>query len=257
MTASDVERRLADLLRDRAEEAMEQTDTQEQLTLLVNEGERDHRRRRRTRYVAGAAAVAAAVVALAFIGTGDDERADVPPADHVPTESEVVASRVLRAVFEGDVRAAVGLLPADARPGEVDREAWTAEAAWNGVNGSSLVAHTCLESGTTAAGTPVACEYTRHGLASEEWGLGPYAGTFVVTVRDGEVSEASDEFPFATNGYNQEVWSPFASFVAERSLRHAKAMYVDLTYTAARTDDRALRLWERYVAAFAREAAKP
>lgn len=166
-----------------------------------------------------------------------------------------MASRFLRAVFEGDVPAAVAMLAVEAAPGEVDRDAWAAEVAWNGANGSSLVAHTCLESGTTAAGTTVACEYTRHGLASEEWGLGPYAGTFVVTVRDGEVSEASDEFPFATNGYNQEVWSPFASFVAERSLRHAKAMYVDLTYTGARTDDRALKLWERYVAAFARQAA--
>lgn len=255
MTASDVERRLADLLRDRAEEAMRQTDTQEQLALLIDEGERDQRRRRRTRYVA--VAVAAAAVVAAFAATrGGADRADVPPSDHVPTDAEVVASRFLVAVFAGDAGAADGMLADGAEPGDGEREGWLAEVAWNRVNGSTLVEHTCLESGSIPDGTTVACEYRRHGLASAAWGLGPYDGTFVVTVRDGAVTDASDEFSFAESGYSREVWLPFSSFVAERSLRHAKAMYTDLTYTGARTDARALELWERYVAAYARHAAE-
>ncbi|HET7735726.1 MAG TPA: hypothetical protein VFK52_07110 [Nocardioidaceae bacterium] len=255
MTASDVERRLADLLRDRAEEAMQQTDTEEQRTLLITEGEQDQRRRQRARYVAIAVAAAAVVAAFTFTRGGED-RADVPPADHVPTESEALAARFLVAVSAGDVRGAEGMLADGAKPDGGDVEAWAAEVAWNGSNGSTLVAHRCRESGSTPAGTTVACEYSRHGLASAAWGLGPYDGTYLVTVRDGAVVEASDEFPFAFNGYNNEVWGPFASFVADRSLRHAEAMYTDLTFTAPRTDDRALELWERYVAAYARQASK-
>ena len=68
------------------------------------------------------------------------------------------------------------------------------------------------ESATTSETATFRCPYVFEGLGSKELGLGPYNGsTYVISVRDGAVIGAVDQFAFANNGYAIEVWEPFAA----------------------------------------------
>lgn len=90
MTASDLERRLTDLLHQHAEEAMNRTDTATELNRFQDRVDQDHRGRSRRRAGTAAAALSAAavVVGALWFGFGQEESpAPVNPASPAASPS--------------------------------------------------------------------------------------------------------------------------------------------------------------------------
>jgi hypothetical protein len=254
MTTPDLERRLADLLQERAEGAMKDTNTQDKLTTLLTDGERRLQNRRRGA-VAGLVAAAAAVAVAVAVGTGRGDNEGAPA--NIPDVDEVaVAESFLEATYAFDLDAAEAQLSSDvtiggdaAVAGTGTVEEWRASLAWSEVTGYSLADYACATTSTSAAGTLVSCTYALKGFGSEELGRGPYGDNRLdVTILDGQITEIEEYWAYMTNGFNTEMWQPFKTWIIQEHPRDAQAMYTDATYNQYRTDATSLRLWEKRVA---------
>lgn len=210
--------------------------------------------RRRTG-VALTAAVVAVVVAgagwLAATRLGVSDNATVNPADD-SKPSEVAAS-FIRTAYAYDLNRASAMLSGDADVyiESGDAADWRDSMAWNKAVGFSLAHVSCPEGTATATGTEVRCAYALHALGSKELGRGPYEGTFVVTVRDGKITRASEDFPFDENGFSDEMWEPFQAWVYQEHPSEARVMWEGNQSAAGIAQER--RLFEKnipeYVAA--------
>lgn len=257
MTTQDLERRLADLLRERAEEAMEKTSTEEQLRSLLDEGRHDLRRRRRLMVAGGVVAAAAALaVAVWMSGTGDD-RTTPEPATRTDPVSVSVASSFLEATYTYDLDASERMLSPDVELVGDTVEGRRTGLAWSQAIGTSLADYSCREESSTASGSEVHCTYSLNSLGSEELGRGPYDGTMDLTIRDDEITRVEDDFPFVENGFSNEMWQPFAVWVKVQHPDDVGLMYDDLSQTGPRNGPRSLRLWEKRVDQYVGEALGP
>lgn len=247
MTGPDLEGRLAELLLERAEGAMQATQTQEKLTELLS----GHSRRPR-RWVAGTVAVAAAaaVVVSAWLVRGDQP---TTPAPASPTRdvAESVATDYLEALYRYDLKTAEAQLADGAViDGSADLDEWRRGAAWLRAAGMWLVGHECEADATSAAGTPVHCAFELHGLGSERLGRGPFAdNTLDLMVVDARITTATEEWPYTQNGFAVNAWEPFSSWISVNHPDRARYMY-SADRTAAQHTPRSIRLWERYVAEY-------
>ena len=147
MTMSDVERRLARLMDERAEGAMNETNTPEKLTALMADEER-HEQSRRRAWQVGAAVAAAAAVAVDGLARRRRRQGQRAPAAG-PSDAQTVATDFLENLYAYNPDAVDGLL-AD---GTVidwadDLEDWRRELAWRKAAGYVLADHACDE-GTT------------------------------------------------------------------------------------------------------------
>jgi len=134
MSATELERHLTELLNQRAEEAMNATNTDERLAELLEETRAtDRRRPRRTWF--GAVVARAAVTALAFWAvTRAVDRAEPQPA--VPISTKQVATQYLEALATYDIPRAESYLSGDSdltlwADTPTDLEGWRAAQAWN------------------------------------------------------------------------------------------------------------------------------
>lgn len=251
MTTPDLERRLTDLLQERAEGAMERTRPHEKLASLLDRGQHDLQRRRRRWAVGGGLAAAAAAVAIAvYLGRGDVDRAEPAPA--VGPDAGAVASSFLEAAYAYDLDRAAGMFSADVEiVDKADTDEWLAEKAWNEAAGFSLDTQSCREGSTSSTGTEVHCTFALHALGSEQLGRGPYGdNTMDLTVVDGKIASVEEFWPYVSNGFSTEMWEPFAAWVVAKHPDDVLAMYDDNAQTGARVDARSLRLWEEHVAEY-------
>jgi hypothetical protein len=252
MSATELERRVTDLLNRRAEEAMNTTtNTEYRLAELLEETRSDDRRRDR-RVLVGAVVATAAVTALAFwAATRGDDRAETQPA--VPISPEQVATEYVDALSAYDLPRAESYLSAEPDLSlwggtPVGLGGWRAAQGWNKAVGFEMDPGPCKEDATVDATTTiVVCPYVFDAFGSQDLGLGPYRGSsYRITVEDDLVVAASDQFAYATNGYSGEVWEPFLAWVTKHYPQDVDVMYTDGGETQA-TTDRSNTLWHQHL----------
>jgi hypothetical protein len=250
VTTSELERRLTAVLKQHAEDAMNSTHTEEQLEILQTDAEQERRRRRRN-WAAGGLAVAAATVGL-VLWASNLEGAETDTA--VPAQqpsAEEVATSFLDSYASFDRAEASSYLADDAfldiwsGPGGV--EAWREGNRWFEAIGFKMLNESCMEQGTSSAGTQVRCTYDFHAIRSEELGRGPFSGSvFTFAIRDGEVVSADQELEFLGNGFSEQMWEPFAAWVSRTHPEDAAIMYAD--WPSQRLESltpRSIELWEK------------
>ena len=85
-----------------------------------------------------------------------------------------------------------------------------------------------------------------HASGSEQLGRGPYPdNTFSLTVDHGRIVDASMELASRTNGFSEEMWRPFATWVtrAHPGRRGMYCRYPKIDF--ASETPRSLALWRR------------
>lgn len=268
MSATDLERRLAEALRRQADEVIAEADTQARHHDLMRELRRVARhdevprvepsRSRRRAWVAGVAAAAA--VAL-VVGLSTLLPVRTPEHDGPVNAPEPSAVRVARDFVDAfasfDRARAASLLSDDAElhlwAKPTGEDAWRLGNRWLQAVGARFILSSCELTGTSALGTLVDCAFSWHALRSDELGHGPYAGgLFTFTVAHDEIvwarqSASSDEF-------DRDVWQPFADWVRETHPEDAREMYADWPNQGYESlTPRSIELWRELTREWVRE----
>ena len=224
------------------------------------------RRRRNQRITAAAVGIAVFVAAIWIVTSGASTDHTQRPADEPstvnPTDAaEDVARGFLAAFSAFDAEAAMSYMADDADlSGLVDPPAPANERGLS----LQLALHdaqrvqgtiTSCQAAPFGSATSVVCEFELHAIASDVLGLGPFTGTFVITVRDGEIVKAAgiwdiDQF----HQFKSQMRAPFAEWVAERYPRDFEVMYgttiprspVGFRRVFGRPTEESIRLWERH-----------
>lgn len=254
MTPSGVERRLATVLQQHAEDAMNSTNTEEQLGRLLLDTERQTRRRRRAWTAAGVVAVAAAAL-VAWSPELGNRKADPAPVDD-EQRAEQTATEFVRAYADFDRDRAASYLSDDADltiwTDELGNDHWRRGNRWLEATSTEVILDKCAALWSSGGATYVSCVFDVHSLGSDELGLGPYPdNTFSLTVTDGAIVDASMDLPTRTNGFAEEMWQPFASWVSRTHPADAPVMYHDYPdLNFAEETPRSFELWRRHVAEY-------
>jgi hypothetical protein len=243
MTTSDVERLLTAELHRRAEEAMNQTRTEERLHELMADAERD-RRRRRAGWTFGAVAAAAVLAAAVLVlpGLGADDEPSGTASEHLASSPVQVATGFLEAYAAFDRPAAAAYLSDEA----ASATGWRADNRWFEAVGFAMRVGSCGE--TTTGGSPIRvdCTFSYSSMHSEDLGRGrPFDGSTFEVVVDGEQVVFFDmKLEFVANGFSKQVWEPFAAWVTSSHPRDAAIMYADWPDTSQQAETpRAVKLW--------------
>jgi hypothetical protein len=254
VNTGELERRLGDVLRQRAEDAMNSTDTQTRLETLERDLPRNRPRVTIGRVVA-AVAVAATVAALVLVNARGDDRTDTPAAS-VDTQAAIeVASEFVAAVAAYDAGRAASYLAFGAeirlRTATEGADSMAAQLRWNRAVGWLLLPERC-EHATVSAPAPavtVACTYAVHGLGSQRLGRGPFRGNVLqLTVVDGKIVSGVEH---AVPGFEATMWEPFTAWLLTNHADQAAFMYTDWPgATRPALTRRSARLWEQNVDAY-------
>jgi hypothetical protein len=249
MSTPELERRLANLLRERAEDAMDSTDTREQMS-IYEEGRRRDWSGRRTWWGAGAlVAAAATVVGLVLWGGGREGDRTGPAA--TGEDAAALASRFLEAKYAPDPTRAEAMLASGVRMDDTaNSRDWRRSHALTMAAGFSLAEHTCRTVRTSGTESDVECEFAVHALGSEQLGRGPFEQTLDVTVADGKIVSNDGDSRLHMNGFASEAYEPFTQWVARRHFADLEIMFTDMTLAGPRTNPRSLRLWEQRLAEY-------
>ena len=114
----------------------------------------------------------------------------------------------------------------------------------------------CEPPAESSSGTTVSCGYDFHGVRSDEMGLGPYSDNYwELTVRDGKIVAAADTIAFATNGFSDQVWEPFADWVATTYPDDVARMYTG-EQTSFRLTEQSVQLWDQRSREYANEVGQ-
>ncbi len=223
MNSPEIERLVIAALHADAEDAMNQTNTTEQLQEFLEAGGRDLRDRRRLQAgVALAAVLVAIVVAFVVSRPGGDTGTAPPVAPPKPveqtTDAEQVAAGFLEALATYDrPRAATYVAPGAGLTlgnimGDTTRDdSWTLRNRWDEATGWKVTEiKGCHETGAPSAYVTVRCLFTAHQLGSDQLGRGPFRDNVLsVTLRDGAIVTTTLTTAHDTNGFADAMWDPF------------------------------------------------
>jgi hypothetical protein len=254
MSTSELERRLGEVLRQRAEDAMNTTDTQSQLETLERDLARA-RPRTRTRWVVAAAA-AAVVAALVVVEVRGDDRSTTPAGPVDVGAATEVAADFMDALAAYDAERAVSYLAEDAgielRTSTVDANSMGPHLRWTRAVGFRLLPGRCeLESFSAPAAT-IACSYDAHGLGSERLGRGPFTDNVLrLIVVDDEVASGAEEL--GSDEFEVKVWEPFVAWLVSNRADDAAFMFADSPWVMRPAlSQRSARLWANNVEEYVR-----
>ena len=241
MTATDLERRLADTLRRGADEVIATADTHTRHQELMRELRREPRDDRPPRPapsrsgwrawtvgVAAAAAVAAVVSLPALVPRQTEDRES--PA-RVPEPSAIrVARDFVDAFASFDRVRAASLIAEDAElhiwTDRTGADVWRQGLRWLEAVGARVILRSCELEGSARLGTLVECAFDWHVLHSDELGYDPFVGgLFMFYVDDDRIVWARQSG--ASDVFGVEVWDPFAAWVRETHPEDAPEMYAD------------------------------
>jgi hypothetical protein len=210
----------------------------------------------------GAFAMAAAIglVAVACTpGTRDGQRATAP-ADQPPTaypsdpKAEEVATGFVRAFGAFDGEGAITYL-ADGAYLEMDvstpEEVPVFTSFLEAQGYEQILVDPCRVTGTSASGTAVRCRFDWHAIRSDEMGLGPYPGSWDLTVREGEIVSVSLHWEFTR--FSSQMWEPFADWVSETYPKDFQVMYTGGGTNFSLTEE-SIRLWRQHTREYVRVA---
>lgn len=255
MTTSELERRLAAMLHEHAEEAMNDTRTEEQLDqLLADSSQRTGHRRTR---VAAAAVVAVAAVAVLFawvVGSGSRQAGPGPVSQE--QRAEQTATGFVEAYTHFDRAGAASYVAPDAQltlwTDAAGNDHWRRGNRWLQAAGVQMTLDGCSALWSAGPQTHVSCAFEFHALGSEQLGRGPYPdGTLTFTVRDGSIIDGTQDLAVNSNGFWDQMWVPFATWVTATHPADARQMYADWPDTRFPADGpRARKLWRTHVKEF-------
>jgi len=257
--STDLERRLADVLQRRADEAMAGTDTQARHGDLLRELRDETSGPAWRTWTAGvaAAAAAAAVVAVSVPSVLPSRTNDGDaPAGEPETPAVRVASEFFDAFRSFDRERAASYLAEDAdlqiwvlRSGE---DAWRRGNRWLEAAGWDPTLLSCEQTGTSALGTYVECAFDYHALHSEQLGRGPYVGAlFRCTVDEGEIVAA--RMSGSSPEFGEEMWDPFAEWLNKTYPDQAAVMYEEPEQEWESLHPRSIELWRELSLEWAQE----
>ena len=213
----------------------------------------------------GVAAAIALVAAVLVLTTMPGREGTTTPGDEAPM-AEIgalpvdVATYFVRAYGTFDADRATSYLADDAwvsveagafGVGTAPEE-WVLSLSWWRTAGYEQTLNSCEETGTTASGTRVRCTLDFHHLGSERIGRGPFSGSYWdFTVRDGEIASAFQHFE--TYVFSDQMWEPFATWVAKEYPKDADVMYSSKAQGDFVLTERSIRLWGEHVDEYVRE----
>jgi hypothetical protein len=250
MTTQELERRVAAVLQRRAEEAMNETDTEGLLRQLPDDTDGKKKRdRRRALTAAGVVAVAAAVAVVVWM-SGQVPRADDPAPVDQDRVAEDTAASFVETYASLDTAKIAPLLRGAATElwtGPYGDDHWQRGVAWKRAVGTRMVLDSCAALWSAPSGTHVSCTFDLQELHSEQLGLGPYGdNTMTFTIKDGKILDVSESTGSPTNGFWPDVWDPFVRWLSRNHPDEAKQMFLAWPDTQYINDTpRALRLWQQ------------
>jgi hypothetical protein len=223
----------------------------------------DTRKRRRVTLAVAASIVAAVAVTVAGGWLGVNKAGD--PAQN-PNQSVRVAREFLEAVGRFDADTAISYLATDATvegdfiaEGSDAAEQLRLTLAHDRARGYKQTIKDCVQVGTSApgwmvAGPSVSCAFDMQALRSAEIGFEPYIdNAWRITVRDGKIVWAHQSIPDGRNGFLDQMWIPFGTWMSISHPDDVLTMYINQNTSGPRFADDSNRLWEQrsaeYVAA--------
>jgi hypothetical protein len=184
------------------------------------------------------------------IALWDQRSREYVEAARSTAEAEAAATGFVEAYSAFDVDAATTYLAADADlelDGVLTLEDLPLTSRLSEAQGFKRMFDACERRETSASGTLVRCTYDFHSIGSDEIGLGPYTGNwFDLTVVDAKIVSVSDHIPFLSNGFDSEVWGPFADWIAETYPDDVTIMYSDARQTDVQLTEESIALWEQH-----------
>jgi len=240
---TDVERRLTEVLHRHAEDAMNRTDTQEELRELLSRGDHEPRRpHRRTTVLATGLAAAAVAAAVFWAADLTADRAEPAPVRQPPGESVLIVERFVDALEAGDAQGMRALMA----PGERPWAGWRFDLRVFDALGFEFLRDPCQRVRQVVSGTEVACTYALHALHSDELGRGPFDRNILTAiVDDGRVEYASNSLNYDNNGQAEHV-DAISDWIRLHHPEDAPLLIDGNPWADAEDRDRWLQLWERY-----------
>ncbi len=193
MSTSELECRLGDVLQRHAEDAMNSTNTEEELERLLDDTGRSARRRHRA-WIAGGLVVAAAVIVWRPDLGSDKADPNRWTRNNGPSRPGGFVEAF--ADFDPDRAATYLASGADLTiwTDQLGNDHWRRGNRWLQAAGTQIRLDSCDALWTSGPGTHVSCVLDLEGLGSEQLGRGPYPdNTFTLTINDGEIVDASME----------------------------------------------------------------
>jgi hypothetical protein len=187
-----VERDLVAVLHRHAEDAMNDTDTQTELSTFRDSVAGDeHRRSTRRRVAIAAAAALGAAAVTAFALWGPDRDAKPEPAPAVPSQDRATdgatAEAFASAYADLDADRMADLTADGVQLWDGWRSSLRRDIAWD----TEILMRPCGRTAEATEGVVYTCPYAMHLRGSEEVGRGPFRdNTLEVAIRDGEVTFA-------------------------------------------------------------------
>ena len=125
---------------------------------------------------------------------------------------------------------------------------WRLGLRYMKATGLSLIVGSCQEVASSPSLTLVRCPFAYNALRSDQMGLGPYdLEGFGLTIRDGEIVRVTMNFPVtAGKGFREQMWEPFASWVATNFPDDAAVMYTDQSHLSPAITEESIPLWEQH-----------
>lgn len=220
----------------------------------------DTRKRRRVTLAVAASVVAAVAVTVAGGWLGVNKAGD--PAQN-PDQSVRVAREFLEAVGRFDADTAISYLAYGATvdgdgivAGSDAAEQLRLTLAHDQAQGYKQTIKDCVRVGTSApgwmvAGPSVSCAFDMQALRSEEIGFEPYIdNAWRITVRDGKIVWAHQSIPDGRNGFLDQMWIPFGTWMSIYHPDDVLTMYTNQNRWAPRFADDSNRLWEQHSAEY-------
>jgi hypothetical protein len=212
------------------------------------------RKRRRVTLAVAASVAAAAVVTVAATAGGSWLGADKEenPAQNPVHQAEAVARGFIDAVARYDAERAITYLTDDA---VVDHygspERLRLVFALDRAVGYQEMIKNCEPKQDSPKGLILRCGFDGYALRSDEIGLGPYLDNNLwFTVHDGRIVSFSNSFPEPANGFDDQMWRPFAAWVSAEHPDDVQVMYEDAKQQSQRTSVDSVRLWEQRTAEY-------
>jgi hypothetical protein len=226
-------------------------------------GRRRDRKRRDQRITAGVVGIAV-FVATVWLVTTAGSSGRTAPADEPTVREADAATRValgfLGAYAAFDAQEAMTYVAEGADLSGVLDDADQVPATTEGLSMKlSLLRAVGYEQTVTScvaaafgSDTSVICDYDFHALGSDRIGRGPFSGnSYVFTVRDGAILRIGQAW--GAEGFDHQMWWPFAEWVSSTYPEDAAVMYLDGTRNGARFSPESIRLWERHTREYVEE----
>jgi len=217
--------------------------------------EQGRRRRKADRNnMVGTFAVAAAIGLVAAACTRGTRDGQTPAAYPADPKAEEVATGFVKAFGAFDGEQAITYL-ADGAYLEMDVSTPEGVPVFTSFleaqRYEQILLDPCRVTGTSPSGTAVRCRFDWHAIRSDEIGLGPYPGSWDLTVREGEIVSVSLHWEFTR--FSSQMWEPFAEWVSETYPKDFQVMYTGGGTNFSLTEQ-SIRLWRQHTREYVRVA---